>query len=150
MKPLQVLLLTGPLMLCQHASAAPADNPGTFYYTMGSTSSLSCGQFLALIEGTALGQGKSLGQEGHRYYDEKFTHLEWVSGFITGANLAQTDNQKQIVIDNAALELWLKNFCTSNPTAPLLNAVNTLAWQRLKGYEPPFAVQAPRSEKTQP
>jgi hypothetical protein len=51
---------------------------------------------------------------------------------------------KQIIIDNDALELWLKNFCTSNPTASLIHAVNTLAWQRLKGSPPPPAAQAPR------
>ena len=150
MKPLQVLLLTGPLMLCHHVSAAPTENPGGLYYMMGSASSLSCGQFTASIEGTALGKGKSLGQEGQRYYDEKYTRMEWISGFITGMNLAQTDTRKQIIIDSDALELWLKNFCTQNPTASLLNAVNTLAWQHLKGSAPPFTVQAPRPERAEP
>ncbi len=149
MKPLQVLLLTGPLMLC-HVGAAPTENPGGSHYMMGRTSSLSCGQFLALTEGTALGQGKSLTQGGTRYFDEKYTHLEWVAGFITGMNLAQGDARKQIIIGNDALEQWLRNFCTSNPTASLLHAVNTLGWQQLKGSAPPFPDQAPQPEGAKP
>jgi hypothetical protein len=49
--------------------------------------------------------------------------MEYVYGFFTATNASRDENH-QINIDNASIELWLRNCCTKNPTRRLLDAVD--------------------------
>ena len=58
--------------------------------------------------------------------------MEYVDGLLTGINLSR-DPAHQIRSDDAALELWLQNWCGKHPGNSLVNAVVA------------FSVETPRS-----
>jgi hypothetical protein len=64
-------------------------------------------------------------RRGHTYVSEKFATMEWLFGYLTQVNLSR-DSAHQIHLDNVAVELWLKNYCTANPTDLLVEATRKL------------------------
>jgi hypothetical protein len=94
-----------------------------FVYGMGSDT--SCGQYIAANEGRKLISWGKVQQNGITYVSENRAMFEWVRGVLTGVNLAR-DSQHQIQTDNAALDLWFRNWCTKNPTKMLMDAISIL------------------------
>jgi hypothetical protein len=61
-----------------------------------------------------------------RYVSENEAMNEWALGVLTEVNVAR-DSGHQIQNDNAAIELWLRNWCTKHPTSTLFDAVDGFA-----------------------
>jgi hypothetical protein len=81
----------------------------------------SCGQFVAANEGHKLNTHGVVQRDGVKYVSENEVMHQWVRGLLTGVNWAR-DTQHQIQTDNAAIDLWLRNWCNKNPTKSLYDA----------------------------
>jgi hypothetical protein len=44
-------------------------------------------------------------------------------GFVTGYNAAASDPEKQVQLDPAAVDLYVRKWCTFNPTSNIFTAV---------------------------
>jgi hypothetical protein len=98
---------------------APA---GDAIFTFGLGTRTGCGQFIAAMEAHKLMQQR----DGVPYVGERALMMEYVYGLLTGLNLSR-DRAHQIVNDNAAIELWLRNWCAKNPTNSLFDAVRAFS-----------------------
>jgi hypothetical protein len=88
----------------------------------------TCEEFTAHIAGLP---GQSLSRtapdDGQSYYSKSTTYLEWLLGYVTGYNAVAGDPQKQIKLDPAAIDLFVRNWCAENPTGTLFSAMHRLA-----------------------
>ena len=83
---------------------------------------ISCGKYIASIEGTKIGKGKVISYpNGTTYYDVALLYHEWAKGYISAINMTST---KPINVDDfAAVQLWLRTYCMAHPTETYVNAV---------------------------
>ena len=103
------------------SSAAHADQVVIIF----GTGLKSCAQFVALAETSPLGESLQMPRDGLTYRSEKYAAMEWVLGYLSQANAAES-SAHQISLDNEAIELWLKNYCTAHPTDLLAGATRNL------------------------
>jgi hypothetical protein len=108
---LAVLLL---LSVCVRADDA--------IHTFGRGTSTSCGQFIAAIVAHKVMQQA----DGVPHVSERALIMEYVDGLLTGVNLSR-DGDHQMMEDNAAVELWLQNWCAKHPGNNLLDAVSAFS-----------------------
>lgn len=88
----------------------------------------SCGQFVAVTEGHKLSTRTEVTRDGAKYWNEGAVFMEYAYGLLTGINIARArDGQQQIRNDNAAIELWLRNWCTKNPKRDFFEAISSFA-----------------------
>ena len=92
----------------------------------GAGKSTGCGQFVTASESAALGNARTYEKDGEKYWSEKASMMEWVYGFLTAIN-AYRDENHQIQNDSSSVEVWLRNWCSKNPTRNLLDAVGAFA-----------------------
>jgi hypothetical protein len=85
----------------------------------------SCSAFISHI---AAPPGKSISRtapdDGLDYYSKSTTYFEWLLGFVTGYNAAVSDTGKQIQIDPAAVDLYVRSWCAQNPTSNIFTAAH--------------------------
>jgi hypothetical protein len=85
----------------------------------------SCGAFISHIVAPP---GKSISRttpdDGLDYYSKSTTYFEWLLGFVTGYNAAVSDTGKQIQIDPAAVDLYVRSWCAQNPTSNIFTAAH--------------------------
>ena len=48
-------------------------------------------------------------------FSENLVYQQWMYGFITAINLSRIEAD-QIRVDNAAVDLWMRNYCNKYPT----------------------------------
>jgi hypothetical protein len=97
---------------------APA---GDATFTFGLGTRTSCGQFIGAMEAHKLMQ-----QDGVPHVGQRALMMEYVYGLLTGLNRSR-DRAHQIMSDDAAIELWLRNWCAKHPTNSLLDAVGAFS-----------------------
>lgn len=87
-------------------------------FVFGRGTHTSCGQFIA-----AMVQHKVMQQDdGVPRVSDRALMMEYVDGLLTGINLSR-DPAHQIRSDDAALELWLRNWCGKHSGNSLVSAV---------------------------
>ena len=100
------------------------------WFILGGSANVSCGQFLAALQdGAHIGQSRTVTTDGIQFVDLKYTMLEYASGVLTGLNISHTTPIHQIKVDQAALEVWLTNYCQAHPTNTFLDAIGAFAQQ---------------------
>jgi hypothetical protein len=102
-------------------AGAPAAAQEIIVYGMGGDT--SCGQYIAANEGRKLTSWDKAQHNGITYVSENGVMFQWVRGVLTGVNRVR-DLQHQIQTDNSAIDLWLRNWCTKNPTKMLMDAIS--------------------------
>jgi hypothetical protein len=84
----------------------------------------SCSSFISHI---AVSPGRSFSRtapdDGQKYYSKSTTYLEWLLGFVTGYNAVMSDPAKQVQIDASAVDLYVRGWCTQNPTSNIFTAI---------------------------
>jgi hypothetical protein len=84
----------------------------------------SCGDYVSHITG-APGQSISRTAPDKRdYYSKSTVYLEWLLGFLTGYNAAVIDTTKQVQVDVAAIDSYVRSWCTQNPSSNIFTAVH--------------------------
>jgi hypothetical protein len=86
----------------------------------------SCGKLIATGI-TSPGQSAVMEDVGRKFYDEGTLYNEWIAGFLTARNwdwvmTRDAPLSRQITVDNAGVTLWIRNWCTANPTQPIFQA----------------------------
>jgi hypothetical protein len=85
----------------------------------------SCNAYVA--QAAAL-PGKSVSRiapdDGRDYYSKSTIYLEWLLGFITAYNAGVSDHTKQVQINPAAVDLYVRGWCAQNPTSNIFTAVH--------------------------
>jgi hypothetical protein len=88
----------------------------------------SCSTYIAQISASP---GKSVSRvapdAGKTYYARSTTYLEWLLGFLTGYNAPMADPQKQITLHATAVDLYVRDWCSRNPTSNIFTAIHQLA-----------------------
>jgi len=115
---MRAIVLLGSFALFTTVNNAYASDQGWFVEGEGTR---SCGQFIAAIGDTKPGKSFTFERDGVTYWSENQTFLQFANGYITAMNAIYPD--KQIRLDPAAIELWLKNYCSKNPTDAFFVAV---------------------------
>jgi len=92
-------------------------------YTFGRGAHTSCGQFIAAMLAHKVMQQAN---DGVPRVSERALIMEYVDGLLTGVNLTR-DHAHQMTADNAAVELWLRNWCVQHPDNNLLDAVSAFS-----------------------
>lgn len=102
--------------------------------TFGRSGRTSCGQFIAaMVKHKVMQQDDGATHpSGAVLMSDRALMMEYVDGLLTGINLSR-DRAHQVRSDDAALELWLQNWCGRHPGNSLVKAVVA------------FSVEAPRS-----
>jgi len=88
----------------------------------GRGTSTDCGQFIAAMEAHKVMQQR----DGVPRVGERALVMEYVYGLLTGLNMSR-DRAHQMITDNAAVELWLRNWCAKHPTNSLVDAVGAFS-----------------------
>src|SRR5215831_12464947 len=104
-----IVSMTLPASVClsQNRTTQP---PEVFIQGVGLD---SCGKFLAAVEGLPIGLGPVLTYaDGRKYLSEAAVYAAWIQGYISGVN--SYERLRQIKIDYAGTELWMKNWCNSH------------------------------------
>ena len=80
------------------------------------------------------GQGSSprpAQRDGHTgtglFVDEYTMYQQWLMGFVTGFKIkhaSEAEQQQQVRIDPAAMDLWMRNWCNQYPTQKVYQAAN--------------------------
>jgi hypothetical protein len=83
----------------------------------------SCGEFISQIVATP-GQtvSRTAPDDGRDYYSKSTSYLEWLLGFVTGYNAA-SDPRNQFQLNAADIDLYVRDWCTQNPTSNIFTAV---------------------------
>jgi hypothetical protein len=112
-------------VLLMTADVAHAEKASAFVIGVGQN---SCGQLIA-----AIGRDHPLGQHGELdtvkgpFVDEYTMYQQWLMGFVTGFNIkhaSEAEQQQQVRIDPAAMDLWMRNWCNQYPTQKVYQAAN--------------------------
>jgi hypothetical protein len=120
MRSYPALVLVG-LMALTMSTAQSGD-----VFIMGSGND-SCAKFVAAEEGQMLGKSLTMIQSRVSYVSDNFAYMSYALGVLTGFNLGRTTLADQIMSDNEAIELWLKNYCSKNPTDKFFIAISEFA-----------------------
>ena len=96
--------------------------------TFGRSGRTSCGQFIAaMVKHKVMQQDDGAPHpSGAALMSDRALMMEYVDGLLTGINLSR-DPAHQIRSDDAALELWLQNWCGKHPSDSLVKAVVALS-----------------------
>lgn len=79
---------------------------------------------LVLGEAEPLGKFKTKEPSGEIFTSLKYGTIQFVTGAVTGVNITRASHGEQmIIVDDTSEELWLKNYCTANPTESLIDAI---------------------------
>lgn len=93
--------------------------------------SKSCSQYIADTSGSAPGDGGSIYHFGGKsYYSASALDAQWILAYLTGLNSSYSEmmpRHKQITVDFAAADLFIRDWCSANPTSYLVAAVAALA-----------------------
>ena len=85
---------------------------------------LSCGKFIAAIGNIAPGKVLVMDNTGSgRFVSENAVYVQWLTGFITGVNVALAGELEQQIkgLDLAGVDLWMRNWCNQHPTNMLFD-----------------------------
>jgi hypothetical protein len=108
------------ILLLLPATALGADEK---IFALGLGSQISCGRFVAETEGRKVGSYAHFEKGNVTYLSADGVMMQYVYGVLTGLNAARDSDHQITVIDAAAIELWLRNWCTQNATSSLLDGV---------------------------
>jgi hypothetical protein len=72
----------------------------------------SCGTFSIAFQNDAFNSGMEI--KDTVYYSKAAAIAEWVSGYISAANM-RVPLERQMQVDTAGITLWLKRYCDINP-----------------------------------
>jgi hypothetical protein len=76
----------------------------------------SCGKFIAASTDNKPGNYKRMDTPSGRYVNEISRYQQWFMGFVSASNSAYPDDiSKQIKVDLAGLDLWMRNWCNHHP-----------------------------------
>ena len=79
----------------------------------------SCGQLIAAIGKLPPGKYETMTSRRGVFVSEYAQYLEWLGGFVSALNHAlvmRDQREKQLKIDSAGMELWMRNWCHKHPT----------------------------------
>ncbi|WP_130217663.1 hypothetical protein [Bradyrhizobium genosp. SA-3] len=83
----------------------------------------SCGQFIAAVGQTPVGQILYVERPNGKLYGELIRYHEWMEGFISGFNSGfQSNIDDQVRIDLSSMDLWMRNWCNAHPTKTIADA----------------------------
>ena len=95
------------------ASVTRAQESGTFVIGAGLD---SCGKFIAASADYKPGTFAQIEAPSGRYMSESIRYQQWFMGFVSALNSAHSnDIGKQINVDIAGLDLWMRNWCNQHP-----------------------------------
>jgi hypothetical protein len=76
----------------------------------------SCGTFIAASTDVKPGSYKQINAPSGRYMSDLIRYQQWFMGFVSALNSAHPDDiSKQINVDIAGLDLWMRNWCNQHP-----------------------------------
>ncbi|MBK6386195.1 MAG: hypothetical protein IPF71_04975 [Rhodoferax sp.] len=61
--------------------------------------------------------------EGKTYYTMANAYTQWITGFVTAANMSGQPT-RQIKVDVNGIALWVKNYCDANPSENIVAAAS--------------------------
>ena len=61
--------------------------------------------------------------EGKTYYTMANAYTQWITGFVTAANISGQPT-RQIKVDVNGIALWVKNYCDANPSENIVAAAS--------------------------
>ena len=95
----------------------------------------SCGKYLAAVHGHAPGKGSGFNDRWRgKFSDDHSLYMAWLGVFFSAMNWLVLDEPNGIKTDNAAIDLWIRNWCEQNPTKTLLDAASAFVWDQRKDY----------------
>jgi hypothetical protein len=105
------IMLVATLLL--PSSVVRAEDKGTMVLGDGIE---SCGKFIAASTDNKPGSYKRMDTPTGRYVNEISRYQQWFMGFVSGLNSSYPDDlSKQIKVDLAGLDLWMRNWCNQHP-----------------------------------
>jgi hypothetical protein len=131
---LSVILANVVVVAISVAPAANAQNVVVF----GTGANQACADFIVASSGTLPGQFRQNRKGDVTMQSENKAFLDWASGFVSATNVL-TLGAPDTRTSAAGIDLWLRNYCASNPTAPFMNAV--IAYMRDGKAWPPDAAK---------
>lgn len=142
-KPLRAQLkvigvaLLGAITLTEMPVADAVQLGSHQWLVLGEGGSVSCGTF---IEALAAGAPNlAMTWNGVKYPNQATEYMAWINGYITGVNLAALRPGKEQVnpVDEKAILIWVKNYCTKRPTATLADAAGAFVRAHSSAYPAP-------------
>jgi hypothetical protein len=97
--------------------------------TVFGTGAFSCGKFIATIGNAAPGKVLVMDNTGSgRFISENSMYQQWLTGFMTGVNVALAGELEQQIkgLDLAGMDLWMRNWCNQHPTKAVFDGANAL------------------------
>jgi hypothetical protein len=79
----------------------------------------SCGKYIAALGDAPPGKSREMNTARGVYVSENERYLEWLAGFVSAfnaVNAATGDLERQVQIDAAGMDLWMRNWCNQHPT----------------------------------
>jgi hypothetical protein len=100
----------------------------TYFANVGSVGSNSCGKLIAAVGKYGFpGKKQVLDNTDYgRFVSENSEYQQWLLGFVSGFNAAHaSEPDKQATgIDQAGMDLWMRNWCNKNPTKTVFDGAN--------------------------
>jgi hypothetical protein len=125
MRRIKLLASIGFTIFCGDAYAQVV----TSVYGYGNHSG---GAYLSIASGHKYGSANLIRYaDGTEFYDKAYMQSEWISGYLSAIN-ALHQNPKQIDIDTAAVDLWLRQWCNLHPASTMMQAIDAFIVEQMK------------------
>ncbi|MEI9404143.1 hypothetical protein [Mesorhizobium argentiipisi] len=100
-----------------------AENASAFIYSYGLE---SCGAYVAAYGNNHAGKAILRTADGRKFFDESANFMNWVLGYLSAVNMMRAPGKQSIQLDNAAVDLWLRNWCNAHPTNSIFDGTLAL------------------------
>ena len=85
----------------------------------------SCGAYLShIVDIPGRSISRTSSDDGRDYYSKSTVYLEWLLGFVTGRNATPVAVRDQVQIDAAAADLYVRDWCSRNPSSNVFTAIH--------------------------
>jgi hypothetical protein len=85
----------------------------------------TCGSFISAVGDAPPGQFAMVNTRHGEFDSELRNYQSWLMGFVTGVNLERAAHEASQIanVDIAAIDLWMRNWCSTHPTRTVLKAL---------------------------
>ncbi|MDG4853828.1 hypothetical protein EOA75_01320 [Mesorhizobium sp. M1A.F.Ca.IN.022.07.1.1] len=121
--------IVSALVLGLATAPCRAENANAFIYSYGLK---TCGAFVAAEGDNHPGKAILRMADGRKFFDESANFMNWVLGYLSAVNMMRAPGKPSIELDNAAVDLWLRNWCDAHPTNSIFDGTLALVAEENK------------------